>query len=132
KGVRAPLRAFFADKPFCHIASRKPFAEYLTDLTHAQFVLCPRGNGLDCHRQWEALLMGAIPVMFHSSLDPVFEGLPVVLIKDESEVTEDFLNKEYTRLRKQTYSLEQAFAGYWLHKIDEVRQEIRKKYGVVR
>ena len=38
------------------------------------------GNGLDTHRTWEALLMGAMPVTVHTTLDRLFEGLPVIVI----------------------------------------------------
>ena len=27
------------------------------------FVLCPHGGGLDCHRNWEALCLGCIPIV---------------------------------------------------------------------
>ncbi len=33
------------------------------------FVLSPHGNGLDCHRTWEALLLGCIPVVKTSAID---------------------------------------------------------------
>ena len=35
--------------------------QYLMALGQHRFVLSPRGNGLDAHRTWEALLVGAIP-----------------------------------------------------------------------
>lgn len=125
KKERSLVRSLFGNKSFCHSAKHKPFKEYLTDLTHAQFVVCPAGNGLDCHRQWEVLLMGAIPVMLHSTLDPLFgpEGeLPVVLVDDWSHVTEEFLKSEYQRLKSKTRAHERMFAGYWLNKIAEVKQ----------
>ncbi len=52
------------------------------------FVLSLRGNGLDCHRTWEALYLGAIVVTLSSSLDRLFQGLPVVMIKDLRELRE--------------------------------------------
>lgn len=48
------------------------------------FVLSLPGNGLDCHRTWEALLLGSIVVTTISSLDPLFDGLAVVRIADLS------------------------------------------------
>ena len=35
--------------------------DYLMELGQHRFVLSPRGNGLDAHRTWEALLVGCIP-----------------------------------------------------------------------
>ena len=35
----------------------------MKDLQRSRFVLSPAGNGVDCHRTWEALLMGAVPIV---------------------------------------------------------------------
>ncbi len=50
------------------------------------FVLSLAGNGLDCHRTWEALYLGSIVITKTSPLDPLFEGLPVVVIEDLEEL----------------------------------------------
>lgn len=50
------------------------------------FVLSLRGNGLDCHRTWEALYLGSIVITRASSLDPLFDGLPVVRVKSWDEI----------------------------------------------
>jgi hypothetical protein len=46
------------------------------------FVVSARGNGLDCHRTWELLYLGCIVITKTSSLDPLFSGLPVVVVED--------------------------------------------------
>lgn len=51
------------------------------------FVVSPHGNGLDCHRTWESLALGNIVIVKRSSLDPLYEGLPVVIVREWSEVT---------------------------------------------
>ena len=50
------------------------------------FVLSAMGNGLDCHRTWELLYLGCIVITRSSPLDPLFEGLPVVIVTDWEEV----------------------------------------------
>jgi len=52
------------------------------------FVLSPHGMGLDCHRTWEALALGHIVLVPSSSLDAMYEGLPVIPLKKWSEITE--------------------------------------------
>jgi len=52
------------------------------------FVLSVRGNGLDCHRTWELLYLGCIVITKSSSLDPLFDDLPVVVVKDWDEVAD--------------------------------------------
>jgi hypothetical protein len=55
--------------------------------TRYAFVASPHGNGLDCHRTWESLVLGCIPIVCHSPLDPLYDGLPVVILDDWSEIT---------------------------------------------
>lgn len=111
----------FKDKPFCVTSSRKPYSDYLKDLAETKFILSPRGNGLDCVRTWEALYMGVIPIIKHSSSDTLYEGLPVILIKEWSEVTEEFLQQKYEQMRSRSYPLERIYLDYWLHRIDAVK-----------
>ena len=55
------------------------------------FSISPHGNGLDCYRTWEDLILGCIVIIKTSSLDSLYEGLPVVIVKDWSEITEKTL-----------------------------------------
>ena len=50
-----------------------PRGQYLMTLGSHKFVLSPRGNGLDAHRTWEAMLVGAIPIVRASALNPLYE-----------------------------------------------------------
>ncbi len=52
----------------------------------APFVLSLAGNGLDCHRTWEALYLGSLVVTKSSPLDPLFAGLPVVIVESIEEL----------------------------------------------
>ena len=61
---------------------------------HYPLWLSPRGNGIDCHRTWEALYLDAIPIVWHSTLDPLYADLPIIVINDSSEVNEQFLRKK--------------------------------------
>ena len=111
----------FSSKSFCYNATQKPFQSYLEDLARSKFVLSPRGNGLDCHRTWEALLMGAIPIVKTSSLDPLFENLPVLIVKDWSEINETFLHQSYKKMQSVEYHFEKLFIDYWLNLIDSYK-----------
>lgn len=113
----------FCNQPFCFVSPPKDFKSYLCDLAHSKFVLSPRGNGLDCHRTWEALLMGAIPIVISSSIDSLFEGLPVVIIQDWDEVTQEFLEAKWAEMSEQKFALERMYAQYWLDLIASHKQE---------
>ena len=57
------------------------------------FVISPHGNGYDCHRTWEALILGCIPVVKTSPLDVLFKDLPVLILKDWKELTKQLMEK---------------------------------------
>ena len=44
------------------------------------FVISLPGHGLDCHRTWEALALGATVITVHSPLDPLLEKYRVVFL----------------------------------------------------
>lgn len=125
-----PLRPYvfqlFKDQSFCTVSPLKGFRSYLMDLAQSKFVLSPRGNGLDCHRTWEALYMGAIPVMISSAIDPLFEGLPVILIKDWTEVNQGFLETKWAEMSHTEYHLERMYADYWLNLITSYKADQRR------
>lgn len=61
--------------------------------TELAFVVSPHGNGLDCHRTWESLVLGNIVIVKKSSLDPLYQGLPVVIVDDWQAITEGNLRR---------------------------------------
>ena len=68
--------------------------------TEYTFGLSPHGNGLDCHRTWEMLYLGMIVIVKTSSLDQMYKDLPVVIVKDWSELE----SPENLRNWKEAYS----------------------------
>lgn len=121
--VRKPVYDFFVKQPFCTQLYYPDHFQYLLAMGTARFVLSPRGNGLDCHRTWEALLMGAVPVMTHSMMDECLEGLPVVLVDDWNQVTPEFLEQESQRIIRdaETMHHEKMFFDYWRDLINSYR-----------
>ena len=111
----------FANAPYCTLKVSQPFESYLLDLAHAKFTLSPRGNGLDCHRTWEALWMGSIPIVKSSSLDSLYAGLPVLIVDDWSLINEAFLSLIYEKMGQMSFSSERMFFNYWLQVINSYR-----------
>lgn len=118
---RYDVYKLFRDKAFCLMSGPKPFKIYLSDLRNTKFVLCPRGNGMDCHRTWEALLMGAIPVVRSSPLDPLFKELPVLIVDEWEVLTEKFLEEKWQEMSRTTYCLDRMYAPYWLNMLSSHR-----------
>jgi hypothetical protein len=82
-----------------------------------KFVISPFGTGLDCYRTWEALALGCIPIVQTSPLDCLYEGLPVLIVDEWSQVTEAFLNQKYEQMRQQQYNLDALSIDYWIRLI---------------
>jgi len=78
------------------------------------FVLSPYGVGPDCHRTWEALTLGCIPIIKSCGLDPLFENLPVLLVKKWSDVTQELLDATIESFKTKTFQYEKLQLEYWL------------------
>jgi hypothetical protein len=77
------------------------------------FVLSPAGVGLDCHRTWEALCLGCIPIVKMVNFTKLFEDLPVLMVTDWSEVTEELLQKTLAMFSERTFNYDKLTLGYW-------------------
>lgn len=82
-----------------------------------RFLANPAGNGLDTHSTWECLLAGCIPINPHSPLDPMYEGLPVWLVNDWTEVTDETVRSKAQEMGEQRYDWSLVFADGWENKI---------------
>jgi hypothetical protein len=86
---------------------------------HYPFWLSPRGNGIDCHRTWEALYLDVIPIVWHSTLDSLYVDLPIVIIHDWKELTEEFLRKKLNEImlkkrdQRAMYNDERLRMDFW-------------------
>lgn len=91
--------------------------DYLVDIKRHKFVLCPWGNGYDCHRNWEVMYMGSIPIIQkHPSLK-YYKDLPVWLVDDWSIVTKENLDRKFLEITSKNYNLDKLYFNYWKEKI---------------
>jgi hypothetical protein len=90
---RKGLRNLFVDKHWALVdTSRVDYSTFLQRMKECKFVLCPRGNAIDCHRNWETLYMRRVPVMKgHPYLEHLFKDYPVLFVDDYSQVTKELL-----------------------------------------
>jgi hypothetical protein len=53
----------------------------------SMFVISPPGNGHDCHRTWEALYCGAVPIVLANEIDlELIKKLPILIVNNYSEL----------------------------------------------
>ena len=77
--------------PVTFTKARETLDECWRNHVNFLFEVSPQGNGLDCHRTWEALLLQTIPIVRTSSLDPLYEGLPVAIVQSWEDITLEHL-----------------------------------------
>jgi hypothetical protein len=69
--------------------------EYRRALADSKFVLSPAGNGFDCHRTWEAMYLGAIPIVKKIHWPFNDKKLPVLIVNE----WEDLLDMDLAALQ---------------------------------
>lgn len=99
--IRSKIYNIIKNNPIFELTKKpKSFMDITKDYNNYNFVISPRGNGLDCHRTWELFLAGVIIITITSPLDDMFinNNLPVIILKDINElnsITLDKLNEWY-------------------------------------
>ena len=105
-----------------------------SEMAKYQFVISPHGTGLDCHRTWEALILGSYVIVETSVLDPLYAQLPVKILKDYAEISPEKL-REWAQEFVSKYKYEEyshiLTNQYWVDKMRAmVQSKIRAKEQV--
>lgn len=89
--------------------------KYITDLASSYFVLSPEGAGIDCHRTWEAIYAGAVPVVTRSYLtEYLSQYFPMYLIESwDSFNVEDLSINLYNIIKQSRDERYLDFDYYW-------------------
>jgi len=90
------------------------------------FVLSPHGNGLDCHRTWEALNLGCIPIVKTSPIDELYVDLPVLIVNAWSEVDDKLLTDTLEKFRGQTFAYNKLTMSYWTSQLSTASHQGRR------
>tara|TARA_B100000287_G_scaffold435571_1_gene504575 strand:+ start:2955 stop:3755 length:801 start_codon:yes stop_codon:yes gene_type:complete len=93
--------------------------KFYFDLASHKFVISPRGNGVDCHRTWEALYLRTIPIVRRSTHMDEFSDLPIYYVDDWSEISYTKLNEYYEMVQSSLFDLSKMKISAWKEYIDE-------------
>lgn len=90
------------------------YDNYISNVYNHCFMVCPAGNGIDVHQPWESMYIDTIPIQKKCINNKFYSDLPICFI-DEWEQLEDeqFLLKEYIRLKSKKHNLEKINFNYW-------------------
>lgn len=78
------------------------------------FVISPEGAGMDCHRTWEAILLGCIPIMKRNLITPLFESLPAFIVEDWSQVSKNTMLNFAGTISTQKFNFSSLFKAHWM------------------
>ena len=85
---RANVKSILSANSACVFDSGKSFKDYRDAMQLHRYVASPRGNGIDCHRTWEALYFGCIPVVEKHFMYDSWNFLPIIQIEDWNKLDE--------------------------------------------
>lgn len=122
---RPPLKALschgaLASLSLCFHDAKLDVASFYRLVAQSRFVLSPHGNGLDSYRTWEALYLGAWVIVKTSSLDVLYEGLPVLIVQRWEDISLELLRATDAEFRRRAAADEwdyvRLYRGFWWHK----------------
>jgi len=105
-----------------HQQSKMPRKHVWMMMSQYTFIPSPPGAGPDCHRTWEALVLGCIPIVRSSGLDPLFDGLPVWIVNDWTDITNDSMTQTIEKFRNFTFNPRLLHLQTWMNKITRLVQ----------
>ena len=89
---RGNIRDMFRDKTFATVSPHVDYAEYYKMITQHKFMICPEGNAVDCHRNWEVLSLKRVPIMKKNSyLQECYKDYPILWVDDYADVNKTLL-----------------------------------------
>lgn len=86
-----------------------PFEEYIENMSKCKYVISPPGNGIDCHRTWEALYVGCIPIVIKNKIYEDWSELPILQVNDYSELSIELLDN----FSNNCFIYDKLYMNYW-------------------
>ena len=95
--------------------------EYYKQLSKSKFVLSPPGHGVDCHRTYESMFFGAIPIVaYNKRMKGIFDIAPVYVNDDWTNPPQ---KETFINFTLPTTSRKVLLAQYWFDLIDSYRNK---------
>ena len=95
-------------------------ASYLYKLRTTKFAFSPIGSGLDCHRHYEILSFGAVPLVDYSeTLVELYRNLPMVFVRQWTKVTARTLERAWGAVldRRESYDYRELRRDTWRRRV---------------
>lgn len=112
--IRNNVKQILVNKGYTFTFPNLTWKEYLYELSTYKFAICPEGNGPDCHRIWECLYLGVVPIVKNIVSFKQFKDLPILFIDDWNKINDKFLEKQYSSfINSEKYNIQKLDVNYW-------------------
>ena len=94
--------------------------QFYADIAMHHYVLSPPGAGPDCHRTWEAMALGSIPIVIRGPSVGIFEDMPCMLVHNWERVTQNRLESRIVSLGsrfEEESVMRKLSMKYWIERI---------------
>jgi hypothetical protein len=100
------------------MSSKVDNIQYWQMIRDSVFAISPPGNGIDCHRIWECLFLGTVPVVkYHESFSQ-FKHLPILFVDNWECVTPAFLKGRVQSYIDKFKKIPELDLQFWKDKIN--------------
>ena len=124
--VRQSARYVLRHSPLTFEVTNRVTARYIHRLMRKSlFVACPPGNGLDTHRFWEALYLGAIPIVLKDFESLAHKSWPRLMLNSWKEAVE-FSREDLERMYSMHKGELEKFRKNSQYLIQKIFREIRE------
>ena len=88
---------------YATIESGINYEAYLKNMARHKFCICPRGNGIDTHRFWEAQYLNCIPIILWRDWTAAYSEMPILILDNWNGLREFDLERIYITLTNKNY-----------------------------
>ena len=96
--------------------NKMPRTQVWKELVKYAFAFSPYSNGPDCHRHWELLSLGCIPIIKSFGSNDMFEDLPVLIVEEWSDINKKLLDDILEKFKHTIFNYDKLLLKYWVNK----------------
>jgi len=108
-----------SDSNLISLSSRRDYSAYCEDIMNHMFIASPNGNGIDCHRTWEALYLGAVPIVQSHFMFDHYKGLPIIRVDNYNEINKEWIERKIDWYNSNEFEYKYMKLSYWGQRFKE-------------
>ena len=101
---------------------------YMNELSKSKSIVCPRGNGIDTYRIWEAFCLKAIPIVLRDELaiQQFEDEYPILFVENWLELKDKETIEKRIEEKRSQIDFSKLTVAYWIDKIEEDKKWLDK------